>query len=50
MKKMIMVDANHKWEINENMVELFELCGGRWVSMGGAERWSDQLINELVEA
>ena len=48
MARTIMNGIDHKWEVNDNMVQLFERCGGRWVALGDAERWSDELIAELI--
>lgn len=47
-QRVIMCDDNiHKWVItNEEIVEFFELMGGRWVRLGQPENWSKELIYE----
>jgi hypothetical protein len=49
MARTIMNGKDHKWEVIGNMVQLFERCGNRWVALGDAERWSDELISELIK-
>ena len=44
--RTINIDEYTKVEINGNMVQYFELMGNRWVGLGQAERWSDELIAE----
>lgn len=44
--RTVIIDEITKVEINGNMVQYFELMGNRWVALGSAERWSDELIAE----
>ena len=49
MITIILEDGIHKYEINGNMVQFFELMGNRWVSFEAPECWSEELIRELIE-
>lgn len=44
--RTVIINEITKVEINENMVQYFEMMGNRWVALGPAERWSDELIAE----
>lgn len=45
--KTILINECHKYEINGDEVQFFEKMGERWVPLGNAEKWSDELIADL---
>lgn len=49
MRTTIMIDEITKVEIDGAMVQYFEKMNGRWVGLGPAERWSEELIKEEFE-
>lgn len=45
----IQTDRIHKYIVtDDNTVQFYEFMGGRWVALGVPERWSDDLIRELL--
>lgn len=45
--RTIIINEYTKVEISkDNMVQFFELMGNRWIALGNAEMWSEELINE----
>lgn len=46
----IQTDENHRYTINGDRVQLFELMGNRWVALGEPETWDAALIDELKRA
>lgn len=44
--RTILLDGYTMVTIEDNMVAYFELMGDRWVSLGPAERYSDEMIAE----
>lgn len=41
-----MINKYTKVEINGNEIQFFELMGAKWVALGDAEIWSEELIKE----
>lgn len=46
----VQTDENHRYTINGDRVQLFELMGDRWVALGDPETWDAALIDELKRA
>lgn len=46
----IQTDEIHRYTINGNRVQFFELMGDRWVALGDPETWDASLIDELKRA
>lgn len=48
--EIIQTDEIHRYTINGDRVQLFELMGDRWVALGEPETWDAALIDELRRA
>lgn len=47
--KTVFCDDFHKYEIDGNNVQFMEKVSGSWRKLGQPEKWSDELIQELIE-